>query len=223
MLALVLTGCSSVFGIDYVTTVDAGTVDAGSDCSLTEAFDGAKFDTTNWNVAFPTGSAVEVSFAGDELHLTIPVGTTANYNGLQSTATHDVTGHRFGARVIPGKAANVLTEIRLAADVTSYVTLNYNNSEFRISVVGNGTSEGTQSVAYDVTTDVYWGIAFAGPEIRLDTSTNGTTWITRYTLTGGFDLKLDALKFEVFAGANAPGADATAVTIFDDISLCALP
>ncbi|HYV00475.1 MAG TPA: RHS repeat-associated core domain-containing protein [Pyrinomonadaceae bacterium] len=186
--------------------------------SFSDDFNDNLLDTAKWSVVDPNSPAV-VSETGQRLQITLPANT-AGYNGISSNSTYDLTGKSVQVEVAQtvSQAGWCENFIQLVRDANNYFLIDVGAGSlvFR-SMVGGANNQTV--IGYDASAFPYWRIRHdqAANTINFETSTNGTAWTSRKTVTPGFSLT--ALRFYLYAGAWGTGNGSPGAAKYDNFQL----
>ncbi len=160
-----------------------------------------------------------VTEQGQQLQIALAPNTAA-YNGVFSNSTYDLTG-----RMVQVESAQAVSQagwcenfIQLELNANNYLMIQVGagNMIFRSRV--NGVNDQTV-ISFDGTTNRFWRIRHeqAANLVHFETSSNGSVWLTRKTVTPGFSLA--SLRFHLVAGAYGAGNGSPGTARYDNFKL----
>jgi YD repeat-containing protein len=186
--------------------------------TFSDDFNDNSLDTAKWSVVAPTSPAV-VSETGQRLQITLPPNT-ATYNGISSNATFDLTGKSVQVEVVQtvSQAGWCENFIQVVLDANNYYLIDVGSGSMVFRSMTGGVNNQTV-ISYTPSAFPYWRIRHdqAANTINLETSSNGTAWTTRKTVTAGFSLT--ALRFYLYAGAWGTGNGSPGAAKYDNFQL----
>ena len=186
--------------------------------SFSDDFNDNSLDTGKWSVVDPNSPAV-VSETGQRLQITLPPNTAA-YNGISSNATYDLTGKSVQVEVAQtvSQAGWCENFIQVVLDANNYYLIDVGAGSLVFRSMVGGVNNQTV-IGYDASAFPYWRIRHdqTSNTINFETSSNGTAWITRKTVTPGFSLT--ALRFYLYAGAWGTGNGSPGAAKYDNFQL----
>jgi hypothetical protein len=189
---------------------------------FSDDFNDNLLDTAKWSVIAPSSPAV-VSETGQRLQITLPANTAA-YNGISSKSTYDLTG-----KIVQVEVAQTVSQagwcenfIQVMLDANNYYLIDVGAGSLVFRSMVGGVNNQTV-IAYDPSAFPYWRIRHdqATNTIYFETSSNGTAWTTRKTVTPGFSLT--ALRFYLYAGAWGTGNGSPGAAKYDNFKLLGGP
>jgi RHS repeat-associated protein len=186
--------------------------------TFSDDFNDNSLDPAKWSVVAPNSPAV-VSETGQRLQITLPANTAA-YNGISSNSTFDLTGKSVQVEVAQtvSQAGWCENFIQVVLDANNYYLIDVGAGSLVFRSMVGGVNNQTV-ISYDPSAFPYWRIRHdqAANTINLETSSNGTTWTTRKTVTPGFSLT--ALRFYLYAGAWGTGNGSPGAAKYDNFQL----
>jgi RHS repeat-associated protein len=186
--------------------------------TFSDDFNDNSLDTGKWSVVAPNSPAV-VSETGQRLQITLPPNT-ATYNGIYSNATFDLSGKSVQVEVAQPISQAGWSEnfIQVVLDANNYYLISVGSGSLVFRSMTGGVNNQTV-IGYDPNAFPYWRIRHdqAANTINLETSSNGTAWTTRKTVTAGFSLT--ALRFYLSAGAWGTGNGSPGAAKYDNFQL----
>jgi RHS repeat-associated protein len=176
-------------------------------------------DANKWTVNSPGGSPA-VTEQSQRLQITL-APNTAGYNGIDSVSTYNLTG-----RMVQVEVSQAVSQ---AGWAENYLSLDFDaNNSFLIDVGTqiifrsrvNGVNDQTV-LGYSPTVHRHWRIRHdpGTNTINFETSTDGSVWTTRKTVTPGF--ALTNLRFRMGAGAWGTGNSSPGAAKYDNFKLLA--
>lgn len=176
-------------------------------------------DANKWIVNSPGGSPA-VTEQAQQLQIAL-APNTAGYNGVDSVSTYNLAG-----RMVQVEVPQAVSQ---AGWVENYLSLELDaNNSFLIDVGTqiifrsrvNGVNDQTV-LAYSPSIHRHWRIRHdpGTNTINFETSTDGSVWTTRKTVTPGF--ALTSLRFRMGAGAWGTGNSSPGTAKYDNFKLLA--
>jgi hypothetical protein len=144
-----------------------------------------------WTTAFTVSGSATRAETGGQFVVTLPSSTAGTHQaGIQSAANYDLTSDQVtinvGTMVSTSVAATAALTLFDNADPTYWVRIAQlsGNLNFQKSVAGVISTTGT-AVTWNASTHKYWRIREFTGTIYFDTSSNGTSWTNRGSVTTG--------------------------------------
>lgn len=157
-----------------------------------------------WLNAFvPSGSATRAE-TGGQARFTLPSSTAGIHQaGYQSSATYDLTGDGVSINVDTMVSTSVSATAALTlfdnADVTTWVRIaQLSGTLYFQKNLAAGTTT-LASVSYSSSTHKYWRIRESAGTIFFDTSSNGTSWTNRASVTTALSIPVTAVIVRIDA------------------------
>lgn len=158
--------------------------------------------------------------SGGVLNCTPPSNdATPSFAGYGSVNTFDFTGCRFFARV-PGTVAQSsasLSQILLIfTDASNFIQWTLTNTGL-LAVTTIATVTATQAtVTYNAATHLWWALRESGGTTFWETSPNGLTWTTQFSMANPITITASKAQLKIFCTASiaSPG-----VGRFDNFNL----
>ena len=212
---------SDLSAFDELTvTVNPLTTACAND-DFTDDFDDNSLNAGKWTIATPS-STVAVFERNQRLELVLQPNKI-DYNGIHSLSTFDIRGKSLQVEVKEPTSQGGYTETYLMAflDANNYFLMDAGAGSFALDSYTAGVRDRTV-INYNATTHRFWRIRHvsADNKVHFETSTDGTIWTTRKTVTATF--ALDAIRIQLMAGAWGTGNNVPGKAVFDNLRLASL-
>jgi len=165
-----------------------------------------------WGGSFVTGSATKAETSG-QARLTLPSSTAGTHSAYYRTGgTYNLTGDSFywtiDTMVATGVAATATLDLYDTVDPTNILRWQQLSNAITARKVIAGVDTQLYTATWNSSTYKYLRIRESGGSILFDSSSNGTSWTNRATITGiPFDISLMAIQFGCSCGNVAsPGS-----------------
>jgi hypothetical protein len=171
-----------------------------------------------WSQSFTTGSATKTESAG-RATFTLPSSTAGSHNAVYATDfAYDLTGDgiyiNINQMVATGVAATAFFEIIF--DASNYIEWTQTSNTIKARKIVAGVTTDLYSATWSSTTYKYLRIRESGGDIEFHSSTNGTSWTLRATITG---LPFAITELRVAIGASCGNVASPGAFKVEDINL----
>lgn len=172
-----------------------------------------------WGQSYELGSATNAETGGQAV-ITLPNSTAGTHDACYETLPiFDMTGGEFyiniGTMVATGVAATAYFRIYL--DASNYVEWTQTSNTIRAQKVLAGGATSLFSATWSSTTYKYLKIKESGGTISFDSSTNGTSWTNRATVTTALSIAVTAVG--VWFGASCGNIASPGTFKLNDVNL----
>lgn len=173
-----------------------------------------------WGASFVSGSATKAETGGQAV-LTLPSSTAGTHSAYYRTSgIYNLTGDSFywniGTMVATGVAATATFDLYDTIDPTNVLRWQQLSNAITARKIIAGTDTQLYTATWSGTTYKYLRIRETGGNIEFHSSTNGTSWTLRATITGlPFDISQMAIQF----GASCGNVASPGQLKLDDVNL----